>query len=329
MAIKLNLSWFLATIYVAYASLILLKAYMKRRTSTHDTLVVRLAQMLVKLNQGEKLDPVSLAQEFGVNRRTIQRDLNERFTYLPLVKTNGKYHLDDNYLGKLNTKDIEKFATMAGVKGLFPNLSDQFLNDVFSADEKSLPSFIVKGHDYEDLTDKEPLFKDLKLAIQNHQYLEVLYEKNHELASYRQVLPYKLINHKGVWYLAAVEQEKMKTFSITKMRTVHLKQETFIPDKNKVLELTQSDGIFFGSNQLKIKLRVEQNIASYFKRRKLLPNQQIERELEDGSLIVTAQSANEFHMLAIVRYWIPFVRILSPQSSIVKNEQILKGYLEE
>ena len=329
MAIKLNLSWFLATIYVANASLILLKAYMKRRTSTHDTLVVRLAQMLVKLNQGEKLDPVSLAQEFGVNRRTIQRDLNERFTYLPLVKTNGKYHLDDNYLGKLNTRDIEKFATMAGVKGLFPNLSDQFLNDVFSADEKSSPSFIVKGHDYEDLTDKEPLFKDLKLAIQNHQYLEVLYEKNHELASYRQVLPYKLINHKGVWYLAAVEQEKMKTFSITKMRTVHLKQETFIPDKSKVLELTQSDGIFFGSNQLKIKLRVEQNIASYFKRRKLLPNQQIERELEDGSLIVTAQSANEFHMLAIVRYWIPFVRILSPQSSIVKNEQILKGYLEE
>ena len=53
---------------------------MKRRASTHDTLVVRLAQMLVKLNQGEKLDPVSLAQEFGVNRRTIQRDLNERFT---------------------------------------------------------------------------------------------------------------------------------------------------------------------------------------------------------------------------------------------------------
>lgn len=37
--------------------------------------------MLVKLNQGEKLDPESLAQEFGVNLRTIQRDLNERFAH--------------------------------------------------------------------------------------------------------------------------------------------------------------------------------------------------------------------------------------------------------
>ena len=302
---------------------------MKRRTSTHDTLVVRLAQMLVKLNQGEKLDPVSLAQEFGVNRRTIQRDLNERFTYLPLVKTNGKYHLDGNYLGKLNTKDIEKFATMAGVKGLFPSLSDQFLNDAFNGDGNNKPSFMVKGHDYESLLGKEPLFQDLELAIKNNQCVEILYEKNQEPASYRLVSPYRLINHKGIWYLAAVEQDKIKTFSLAKLVTVHLRPETFIPDAHIELELEKTDGIFFGSHQLKIMLRVEESIATYFKRRKLLPNQQIEQELEDGSLIVTAQSANEFHLLAIVRYWIPFVRILSPQSSIVKNEQILKGYLEE
>ena len=132
---------------------------MKRRTSTHDTLVVRLAQMLVKLNHGEKLDPLALALEFGVNKRTIQRDLNERFTYLPLIKTNGKYHLEANYLGKLNTKDIEKFAALAGVNGLFPNLSDQFLTDVFNSETKSKPSLIVKGHDYEDLSDKKIGFK--------------------------------------------------------------------------------------------------------------------------------------------------------------------------
>ncbi len=58
-------------------------------TGNHDTLVYRLAQMLVKLNQGEKLDPQKLADEFGVNFRTIQRDLNVRFAYLPLEKVNG------------------------------------------------------------------------------------------------------------------------------------------------------------------------------------------------------------------------------------------------
>ena len=36
-------------------------------SGSHDTLVQRLAMMLVKLNQGENLDPRALAQEFGVN----------------------------------------------------------------------------------------------------------------------------------------------------------------------------------------------------------------------------------------------------------------------
>ncbi len=52
----------------------------------HDTLVYRLAGMLMKLNQGERLDAYSLADEYGVSLRTIQRDLNVRFAYLPLQK---------------------------------------------------------------------------------------------------------------------------------------------------------------------------------------------------------------------------------------------------
>ena len=40
-------------------------------SANHDTLVYRLAQILIKLNQGERLDPLSLADEFGVNLRAI------------------------------------------------------------------------------------------------------------------------------------------------------------------------------------------------------------------------------------------------------------------
>lgn len=50
-------------------------------SGNHDTLVYHLAQMLVYLNQGERLSPDDLADKFGVNLRTIQRDLNERFAY--------------------------------------------------------------------------------------------------------------------------------------------------------------------------------------------------------------------------------------------------------
>ena len=39
------------------------------------SVVYRLAQMLVKLNQGEKLNLLALADEFGVNLHTLQRVL--------------------------------------------------------------------------------------------------------------------------------------------------------------------------------------------------------------------------------------------------------------
>jgi predicted DNA-binding transcriptional regulator YafY len=52
-------------------------------SGSHDTLVQRLTMMLVRLNQGESLDPRTLARELGVTARTIQRAINERFGYLP------------------------------------------------------------------------------------------------------------------------------------------------------------------------------------------------------------------------------------------------------
>lgn len=104
---------------------------MPTQTAEHDKLAYRLTQILVKLNQGTKLDPQALADEFNVNLRTIQRDLNSRFAYLPLEKADGRYSLAPAYLGKLNLRDVERFACLAGVSGLFPSLSTDFLRDIF------------------------------------------------------------------------------------------------------------------------------------------------------------------------------------------------------
>lgn len=53
----------------------------------HDNvLVYRLVQLLIKFNQGEKLDPQAPAEELGVTRRTLQRDKNELIS-LPGLQT--------------------------------------------------------------------------------------------------------------------------------------------------------------------------------------------------------------------------------------------------
>jgi len=291
----------------------------------HDTLVYRLAQILIKLNQGEKLDPQALAEQFNVNLRTIQRDLNERFAYLPLERTDGLYHLHPTFLGKLSTRDVERFASLAGVRGLFPSLSDDFLRDIF--DTRIQSALLVKGHHYEELGGKAQCFRQLEQAIIARRSIAFEYSTGEGSKVYADVQPYKLMNHKGIWYLAAKDAGKLKTFSFAKIVRLQLSEIVFEADPSVDQTLIDEDGIWLGGEKKEIVLKIASEVASYFKRRNLIANQVIEKELEDGGLIVSAKVGHPNQVLPIVRYWIPHIRIISPEGLQAEMEGVMLGYL--
>lgn len=291
----------------------------------HDTLVYRLAQMLYKLNLGESLEPAALAEEFGVNLRTIQRDLNERFAYLPLHKVGGRYQLEQAFLGKINLRDIERFAGLAGIRGLFPSLSDDFLRDIF--DERIQNALLIKGHHYEDISGRLPLFRQLEKAIVTQCCIAFDYQRGAQRKPYADIEPYKLLNQHGIWYLAARDGEKLKTFAFGRIERLRMEDCQFQPDPAISQRLREEDGIWFAEEQREVVLKVAAEIASYFKRRKLIANQVIEKELEDGGLILSARIGHANQVLPIVRYWIPHIRIISPESLQTELEEQLQGYL--
>lgn len=292
----------------------------------HDTLAYRLTQILVKLNQGEKLDPQALADEFGVNLRTIQRDMNERFAYLPLEKLNGRYHLDPAYLGKLSLRDVARFASLAGVRGLFPSLSDDFLRDIF--DSRIQTTLLVKGPHYEDLGNKEGSFQQLKQAILANHLIAFEYQKNEGPKSYADVQPYKLVNHDGIWYLAAKDGGKLKAYTFVKIDRLLVLDATFTPDPAVNKTLAEEDDIWLNPVKTEVVLKIVREAADYFRRRKLIANQVIEKELEDGGLLVSGKVAHPNQILPIVRYWLPNVRIISPEGLQAEMESQMRGYLD-
>lgn len=292
---------------------------------THDTLVYRLAQMLVKLNQGEKLDPESLAQEFGVNLRTIQRDLNERFAYLPLQKSNGRYHLDAAFLGKLSTRDIERFASLAGVRGLFPSFSDEFLRDIFDTHLRS--SLLIRGHAYEDISGQEAMFRQLERAIVETRKVAFRYRKPDLTKAYDDVEPYRMLNHRGIWYLAARDHGKLKTFGFTRIEALTVAEVVFEPDPSVGKILAEDEGIWISPDRTEIVLEVSREAAGYFRRRTLIANQVIQKELDDGRLILSTRVGHLNQVMPIVRYWIPHVRIISPQALQAELEAELSAYV--
>jgi len=74
-------------------------------------------------------------------------------------------------------------------------------------------------------------------------------------------------------------------------------------------------------------MSISQDVAPYFKRRKLIANQVIEKELEDGGLIISAKVGHANQVLPIVRYWIPHIRIISPAGLQEELEKDLASYI--
>ena len=297
----------------------------RHESGNHDTLVYRLAQMLYKFNLGESLEPAALAEEFGVNIRTIQRDLNEGFAYLPLNKIDGRYRLEQAFLGKLNLRDVERFAGLAGIRGLFPSLSDDFLRDIF--DDRMQSALLIKGHHYEDLRDRKGPFRELEKAIVTHRRIAFDYCRGSQQKAYAAVEPYKLLNQNGIWYLAACDGKKLKTFTFSQIERLCVTDLQFQPDPAIDRRLQEEDGIWFTEDRREVVLEIAAEIAGYFKRRKLIANQVIEKELDDGSLILSARIGHANQVLPIVRYWIPHIRIISPESLQDELESEVRTYL--
>ena len=288
---------------------------------SHDKIATRLAQILNKFNSGERLSVDDLVEEFGVTKRTIQRDINERLSYLPIKKQNNLYYLEEYYLGKLNFKDMKNFATLSGIKELYPSLQEDFLKDIL--DSTISKAYVVKGHSYEDLSDKTDEFKLVESAILKHQQIKFKYKDKN-----RTIQPYKLINAKGIWYLAGVEKETLKTFSFKKISKLKLDDVTFEIDTNILETIKNDDNIWFSVKQIEVVLKIDEEVAGYFSRRDILPNQHIVKNLADGGLLVSTKVAFEEEILKLVRYWIPHATIVSPTYLQEKLENGLKEYLK-
>lgn len=288
----------------------------------HDKLATRLGLILTKLNNGETLSTAELAEEFGVTQRTIERDISQRLSYLPLKKDGTSYSLEEFYLGKLTFKDIQNFAAISGIKELFPSLEESFLKNILDGVINS--AYLIKGHNYSDISEIEDEFKLFEEAINKHLIVNFTYSNKP-----RKVEPYKLLNNKGIWYLAGIEGETLKTFLLTKIVEPVVSSETYKYDSSVVEKLEKEDNIWFSDKQFEVVLKVDKSVASYFTRRNIIPNQIIIKELEDGGVIVSTKVGHVNQILPIVRYWIPSVRIVSPENLQVELERVLTEYIKK
>ena len=284
----------------------------------HDKLSVRLSQILTKLNNGERFTLEDLTIEFNVGIRTIIRDIRERLNYLPLKKEGKYYFLEEYALGKLNFNDIKNFASISGIKSLYPSLTNQFLVEIL--DDRINKTYMVKNSGFEQIENKKDEFEKLSNAIINYQIVEFSYKEKQ-----KKVKPYKLINSNGIWYLCA-DDDKIKTYSLSKIENLKITNETFKQNPQLLKQIEKDEINWFSNDSKEVILKIDNQAKEYFLRKRVLSNMKIVEENKEY-FVVSTKIAFDDEILHLVKYWIPYIQIVSPDCLAEKLNEILNNYL--
>jgi predicted DNA-binding transcriptional regulator YafY len=225
-------------------------------------------------------------------------------------------------LGKLNFEDIKNFASISGIKSLYPILNNGFISDILNVKINS--AYLVKNQGFENISHQQECFDKVSAAIVKLSPIEFVYKEKHRI-----VYPYKLVNNEGVWYLFAEEDEKLKSFTFSKIKQFSWSNESnvFIPKKEFLDIISQNDTNWFSSTFIEVVLEVDNVAKEYFFRKDILPNKQI-LEQKDNSFTISTKVSYDDEILKVVKYWMPYIKIVSPLYLKEKFNNILKDYLK-
>ena len=93
---------------------------------------------------------------------------------------------------------------------------------------------------------------------------------------------------------------------------------------NKIFE---NDTNWFSETTIEVVLEVDNVAKEYFFRQDILPNKRILEQNNEYFIISTKVSYDD-EILKVVKYWIPYIKIISPLYLQEKFTNILEDYLK-
>lgn len=193
---------------------------MKEPHTRYDRLAVRLSVMISRLLAGEMLNLGTLAEEFGVSERTLQRDLHERLQHLDLDHHNGQYSMPGSRV-RQHSPDILSFTRNTGIAGVFPRQNRRLVNTI--AGSKDVQPCLIWLPELQFSATVADCFDRLLLAITQRRRIILLAAGE----QYVNTEPYQLIFQEAAWYLVSWCQDAVQVFPLEEIDAVIVMEQTF------------------------------------------------------------------------------------------------------
>lgn len=266
----------------------------------------RLVDILKELHTCGVVNRYQLMKKFNITERTVYRDLNMLSSFIEgcgggeyrLISTrtqsNGYYALHNPLAKLLDADAVFPDRDESFWAGLEKRVSEQHIRVQFGHPEHSIRSDLKK------------YFNLLEKAIQRKNVCHILYKNKTRI-----VHPYKIVNQKSIWYLQATEGGKLKTFSLSKIHWLDIRKEHFSVDMSTLSLIDDNRDPWVSVDTFEVRVRVNRNIAGYFSRRDLLPQQELLYEEDDGMTFL-CKAAHQNQIIPLILFWLPNIEVLEP-----------------
>ena len=111
------------------------------------------------------------------------------------------------------------------------------------------------------------------------------------------------------------------------IKRIKIKGDTFTANVEFLKRIEKNDTNWFSDVKFKVTLEIKNEAMEYFKRKEFLPNYEVVQEEED-KIIISTEVAYDDEILRVVKYWLPFIKIVEPLNLRDKFENLLRGYLK-
>lgn len=283
--------------------------------SEYDRAMYRITTMTMRMWLGETLYPRELAEEFNTSVRTIQKDLNERLTFLPIERSaSGGYSLPKNYKLAGMSNPHERIV-LSLMQSLMQQVNPEFTNIMqkLIKQEGIQSSTFLFDLGFEEIGTAISNFYTLCQVIEFRQSVCFDYTNKYGTTQEYHADPYRIANFKGFWYLVARDHgdSKLKTFALRSIDKLQTSPQNYAIDEAIEQEISTTYGdintAWFKAEKYHVTLKAYNDAKRYIRRN---PPTNIEiREEDDESLTLQMQYHNDLEVLSYVKHWMPDITI--------------------
>jgi predicted DNA-binding transcriptional regulator YafY len=309
-------------------------AIMRRGNQT-----IRQIMILQELESSSGVSIKSLMSKYGVNYRTIQRDLEAlqeaEFPVVDETLINGEklWRLVPGYQQRLKIPFTlsELVSLYLALEAVSDFRMTPFFNDVQMLCKKIQSGLDDKSQEYFDALHylfytrhslvKQSrrtgvLLKQITEARMKRQTLAMKYTSRQDRKTKKYIIdPYILMPHDGLFFLHAYvhEYNELRTFTVDKrMKELKPTGETFLqPDKKVIDDRIQNSFGLINEKPFNVKIRFNSLVEERLRTRTIHPSQKIEK-IQNGDILFSMHAGGRNEIIWWVLSFGPLAEVLEP-----------------